>query len=65
MLTVPLHESQKLTLVGSQLESELDGYLAKVDPIPELDYAPPVANAKAVIAPYVPISPSAMLYMCL
>ncbi|KAI9632951.1 MEMO1 family [Dioszegia hungarica] len=46
------HAGSWYTSSGSQLESELDGYLAKVDPIPELDYAPPVANAKAVIAPH-------------
>ncbi|WWD20094.1 AmmeMemoRadiSam system protein B [Kwoniella shandongensis] len=37
---------------GTKLASELSLYLSKVAPLPELDYAPPVSNAKAIIAPH-------------
>jgi hypothetical protein len=40
----------KLT-IGSNLESELAGYLAKVTPLPDLKFEPPLADAKAIIAP--------------
>ncbi len=36
---------------ASELAKELDKNLSKVHPLEELDYNPPVQNAKAIIAP--------------
>ena len=38
-------------LQGDELRRELETNLAKVKPLPELDYHPPISDAKAIIAP--------------
>lgn len=39
--------------LGNALRAELDANLRRVHALPELDYAPPISDAKAVIAPCV------------
>lgn len=40
-------------MLGEQLRAELQRNLDKVTPLPDLDYEPPVQDAKAIIAPWV------------
>jgi len=47
---LPASHRLQLTL-GSSLEAELSKNLSKVTPLPDLDFSPPVADAKAIIAP--------------
>ncbi|KAL1408294.1 hypothetical protein Q8F55_005100 [Vanrija albida] len=46
------HAGSWYTSNGAQLRAELESYLAKVTPLSSPAFSPPVANAKAVIAPH-------------
>ncbi|WWC65628.1 AmmeMemoRadiSam system protein B [Kwoniella dejecticola CBS 10117] len=46
------HAGSWYTSSRSQLTEQLDEYLSNVQPIPALDFNPPVQNAKAIIAPH-------------
>ncbi|KAK8849469.1 AmmeMemoRadiSam system protein B [Kwoniella newhampshirensis] len=46
------HAGSWYTSSGTKLASELSQNLSKVTPLPELDYHPPVSDAKAIIAPH-------------